>query len=273
MSRGVHGVWHMLLRSVVVYRGKLGEHVVNAMDEYFPLESVEVRGLGRVFRYETERYVAYIVRVPFSYEANVKRFEATLKEALGHVNEVIAINPHIADPREGLFVHSAGNVGGEGFGGLQPLSVSPTSPEFMGTFILAALWVGEELGEASVHIEATHDLPVDATIPYVSVEYRGDYADELALALGAALGRRGKFKPYMTVGLSYYADEFIPLVKKKRIVPAYHVPVYMGQHLVEELARRLLERGWIRGVIYGRGLEPAGLSDEEGGEPAGEGRI
>ncbi len=245
---------HMPLRTVVVYRGKLGERVVNAIDEYFPLEPVEIRGLGMAYRYETERATAYIVRLNASYEANVRFYEKIILDALGHIDEVVSINPHLADPREGLFVHSSGNVAGEGYGQLHPLSLSPTSPSFIGTFVLAAQWVSAELGEAPVHIEATHDLPVDSNIPYVSVEYKGDYADELALALGATLGRRGAFKPYLTVGMSYYADEFIPLIRKKRVVPAYHIPVYLAHNITPELIERLKKKKWIVGILTGEGV-------------------
>jgi len=260
-------------RVAVVYRGRFGESVVSAMDEYFPLEPVEIRGIGMAYRYEAHDSIVYITRLSASYEANVHMYEKILRSALGALNEVISINPHVADPREGIFVHSAGNIMGEGYAGFSPLSLSPTSPSFIGTFILAVEWVKEEMSAAEIHVEATHDLPVDAKIPYVSVEYRGNYADELALALGASLGRRGRFTPYLTIGMSYYADEFIPLVKRKRIVPAYHIPVYMAGPITTDVIERLKKAGWIKGVLTGKGVpedflaQPVGPSEDKSAHP------
>ncbi len=245
--------------SAVVYRpGKISDPLVSAIRELFGTEQVEIRGLGLVDRYETPKTTIYFIPLPESYEIHVKRWENQISETVGRPDVVVSINPHLADMREGLFIHSAGNLTGKDVlaANYAPKTVSPTSPCTIGAMVRAAYRFAEELGaEPHFHIEATHDFPVDASIPYLSFETRGRVNVELAaLTLVAGLGKCVRFKPYLTIGMSYYANEFIPVVLRRKKVPAYHVPFYLAHNLTADTIRDLVKRGFIEGVAYGRGV-------------------
>ncbi len=253
-------LWGVLpVISAVVYRpGKIAEPLIESIRELFGTESVEIRGLGTVDRYETPHASIYFIPLRQSYELHVEEMENQIKEAIGTPDVIVSINPHLADMREGIFVHSAGNLTGKDVlaANYAPRSVAPTSPGTIGTMVRAAHSFAEELGvEPKIHIEATHDFPVDATIPYISYEVRGTVSYDLAaLTLVAALGKQVKFKPYLTIGLSYYANEFIPIILRKKKVPAYHVPFYLAHNLTADTIKTLIRKGYIEAVAYGKGV-------------------
>ncbi len=245
--------------SAVVYRpGKIADPLIESIRELFGTERIEIRGLGTVDRYETAYTSIYFIPIRQSYELHVKEMETQIKEAIGTPDVVVSINPHLADMREGIFVHSAGNLTGKDVlaANYAPRSVSPTSPGTIGTLVRAVYNFAEELGaEPKIHIEATHDFPVDATIPYISFELRGRVNHELAaLALVASLGKQVRFRPYLTIGLSYYANEFIPIILRKKKVPAYHVPFYLAHNLTADTIKTLVRKGYVEAVAYGKGV-------------------
>ncbi len=244
--------------SVVVFkRAKYATPIVEAAKEYFEMEPLAIRGLGRAWRYETSDSAIYFAEINRTYEIHTEEMERAIVEGIGEPKIVVSINPHIADMREGVFIHTAGNVTGINplGGGYTPKSVSPTNPGTIGLLVRAAHYFAEELGTApNIHIEATHDLPANARLPYISFEVRGSYHDLAALALVAALGKHTRFKPYLTIGISYYADEFIPVILKKKKVPAYHVPFYLAHHLSEDFIRQLVREKKVEGVAYGKGV-------------------
>jgi len=244
--------------SVVVYKkARYSTPIVEAAREYFGMEPLAIRGLGRAWRYETRDSAVYFVEINRTYEIHTAELEKAILEGIGEPKIVVSINPHIADMREGIFIHTAGNVTGINplGGGYTPKTVAPTNPGTMGLIIRAVHYFARELeSEPNVHIEATHDLPARAKLPYLSFEVRGNYHDLAALALVAALGKHTRFKPYLTIGMSYYADEFIPVILRKKKVPAYHVPFYLAHHLSEDFIRQLVREGKIEGVAYGKGV-------------------
>ena len=245
--------------AAVVYRpGKIADPLINSVRELFGTEQIHVRGLGLVDRYETAYTSIYFIPIRESYEIHAKRMEKQITEAIGQPNVIVSINPHLADMREGIFIHSAGNITGKDVlaANYAPRSVSPTSPSAIGLIVRAMHEFAEELGkDPRIHIEATHDFPVDATIPYLSYEMRGNVNYDLAaLALVAGIGKQVQFKPYLTIGLSYYANEFIPIILRRKKVPAYHVPFYLAHNLTADTIRGLLRKGYIAGVAFGRGV-------------------
>jgi len=245
--------------SAVVYRpGKIAEPLLESIRELFGTEKVEVRGLGAVDRYETPHASIYFIPIRQSYELHVDAMENQIIDAIGTPDVVVSINPHLADMREGMFIHSAGNLTGKDVlaANYAPRSVAPTSPGTIGTMVRAAYNFADELGvEPTIHIEATHDFPVDAKIPYISFELRGNVNYDLAaLTLVASLGKQVPFKPYLTIGLSYYANEFIPVILRKKKVPAYHVPFYLAHNLTADTIRALIRKGYVDAVAYGKGV-------------------
>jgi D-tyrosyl-tRNA(Tyr) deacylase len=253
----LRGVFPLI--GVVVYRpGKVADPLLDAAKELFGLEEIEVRGLGNAYRYETPHASVYFVPIKQSYEIHAREMEKQISEAIGRPDVVISINPHLADMREGMFIHSAGNITGKDVLGANyvPRSVSPTEPGVIGLMVRAAHAFADELNvEPRIHIEATHDFPVDATIPYLSFELRGRVNYELAaLTLIAALGKRVRFKPYLSIGMSYYANEFFPVILHRKKVPAYHVPYYLAHNLNEDAIRELVKKGYIKGLAFGRGV-------------------
>ncbi len=245
--------------AAVVYRpGKIADPLIESVRELFGTENVEIRGLGIVDRYETAYTSIYFIPLRQSYELHAKEMESQIREAIGTPDVIVSINPHLADMREGIFIHSAGNLTGKDVlaANYAPKSVAPTSPGTIGTLVRAVYNFAEELGvEPNVHIEATHDFPVDATIPYLSFELRGNVNHELAaLSLVAALGKQVAFKPYLTIGLSYYANEFIPVILRRKKVPAYHVPFYLAHNLTADTIKTLIRKGYVDAVAYGKGV-------------------
>jgi len=245
--------------AAVVYRpGRFSDPLISAVREYFRPERLAVRGIGIVERFETKEVSIYFIPLNRSYELHAGELERQISEGIGRPYVVVSVNPHIADMREGIFVHSAGNVTGENVvgGGYSPKSVARTDPGTIGMLVRAVHRFAEELDvPPAVNIEATHDFPVKTEIPYISFEVRGDYHDLAALALVASLGKDVYFRPYLTIGISYYANEFIPVVLKRKKVPAYHVPFYLAHHLSREFIKELKKKGYIEGVAYGRGVD------------------
>lgn len=251
-----------MIAAVVYKPGKFADPLMDAVREYFVLEKLAVRGLGIVERFETKDVSIYFIPIRQSYELHAEEMERQIIEGIGRPYVVVSINPHIADMREGIFIHSAGNFTGENIvgGGYSPKSLARTDPGTIGMIVRAVNRFAEELGvPPTINIEATHDFPVKTEIPYLSFEVKGDYHDLAALALVASLGREVYFKPYLTIGISYYANEFVPVILRKRKVPAYHVPFYLAHHLSWEFLKDLKRKGYIEGVAYGKGVDKSKL--------------
>ncbi len=247
-----------MIAAVVYKPGKFADPLMESVREFFGVEKLAVRGLGVVERYETRDISIYFIPVRKSYELHAEEMENLISEGIGRPYVVVSINPHIADMREGIFIHSAGNITGENIlgGGFSPKSVAKTDPGTIGMVVRAVYKFAEELETPPViNIEATHDFPTKTSIPYLSFEVRGDYYDLAALSLVASLGKEIYFKPYLTIGISYYANEFIPVILRKKKVPAYHVPFYLAHHLSADFLRTLKREGYIEGVAYGRGVD------------------
>lgn len=246
-----------MIAAVVYKPGKFADPLMESVREYFGLEKLAVRGLGVVERFETSDVSIYFIPIRRSYELHAAEMERAISEGIGKPYIVVSVNPHIADMREGIFIHSAGNITGENIlgGGYAPKSVARTDPGTIGMIVRAVNRFAEELDVPPViNIEATHDFPVRVSIPYLSFEVRGDYHDLAALALVASLGKEVRFKPYLTIGISYYANEFIPVILRRKKVPAYHVPFYLAHHLSADFIRSLIKEGYVEGVAFGRGV-------------------
>ncbi len=247
-----------MIAAVVYKPGKFADPLISAVREYFSTEQIAVRGLGIVDRFETRDVGIYFIPLRRSYELHVEEMERAIIEGIGKPYVVVSVNPHIADMREGIFIHSAGNFTGDNIlgAGFSPKSLARTDPGTIGMVVRAVHSFAEELGvPPAINIEATHDFPTKTEIPYISYEVRGDYYDLAALALVASLGKEVRFKPYLTIGISYYANEFIPAILRKRKVTAYHVPFYLAHHLSADFLRDLKKRGYIEGVAYGKGID------------------
>ncbi len=228
------------------------------LNEYFSPEEVNIAFIGKAYRMGKKNPV-YFIPLPTNYETNVNYWEKRIVNGLGSPWIVVSLNPHIADGRKGIFIHTSGNPSPENVLGvnLPPKTLGKTNANAIGMIVRAVDRFSRELNVPfPLHLEATHDLPVNNSLPYLSFEWNGEYADLAVLALVAALGVEKTFIPYLTLGIQYYGDEFLELSRRGRRVSAYHVPLYLAHGLDDQLYMEAQEKGKVRGIIVGRGIDP-----------------
>ncbi len=228
------------------------------LEEYFSPERLSIVHVGNVLRVG-KRNPVYFIPIKESYELHIDLWEKRIEHGLGKPWIVVSLNPHLADGRKGIFVHSSGNITSENVFGvpLPPKTLGKTNANAIGMIVRAVDKFSKELDVPfPLHLEATHDMPVKNRLPYISFEWTEGFEDLAVLSVVAALGEERTFIPYLTVGISYYADEFLSLTRKGRRVSTYHIPLYLAHNLDDSLYKEAENKGRVRGIIVGRGIDP-----------------
>ncbi len=228
------------------------------LDLLSSLEEVEVRGIGRVYRYEMKRRSLYFVPLPTEFSFNAEFHLKRIVSGLGRPSFVLSLYPPEA---KAVFLHATGNVTSSNpllHPSFTPRSVSPVDGDFLGTLYLALKRSG-----VPVSVVAVHDPPSSLSLPHIAVRLPSSYVEDFLPAVIAAFRRKKIFVPYVTVSRSYTADYFSSLFEGRRI-SAYHVPFYWSHFLDVSLFSLMVERGRVRKILVEKGLVlPGELPQEE----------
>ncbi len=226
---------------------KTGDRFANKILDF--LESFEeelIRGLGRVFVYSAHRTSAYFVPTPDSFSYNANRYERSFLEAIGRPSILLSLLPS-----ESVTIYPTGNVTSSNpllIPTFSPRRVSPVEPDLLGT-----LWLALRRKGLNPEILAVHDPPSTLNHPHLVLSFPGDLVEDVLVSLLASLRRKKVFVPHVTVGRTFAARYFYPLIEKRR-VPAYHVPYHWVHFLDEELFEEMKRKGNVRSILVEKGL-------------------
>ncbi len=213
------------------------------------IEPVEVRGLGRAYRYDSSHRSLYFIPLKESFHFNGKRYEERITSSLGRPSFIISLSP-LTEGNEPL-LHATGNLTNTNplsHPSFQPRSVSPVDADLLGTLFIALYRLN-----LNPHVAAVHDPPSDLTVPHISVKLGVEHAEDVVLSIIASFRRKKIFVPYVTVSRSFLADYFTGEILRRRVA-AYHVPYYWVHHLDGVMYNQMAEKGRVRGILVERGL-------------------
>ena len=220
-----------------------GEKILDFLGSF---EEESIRGLGRVFVYSAHRVSVYFVPTHDSFSYNANRYERSFVEGIGRPSVLISLLPS-----DVVTLYPTGNITSSNpllIPTFSPRRVSPTDPDLLGT-----LWLALKKKGLNPDILAVHDPPSTLKYPHIALSFPEHLLEDALVALLASLRRKKVFVPHVTVGRSFTASHFYPLIERRR-VPAYHVPYHWIHFLDEGMFEEMKKKGNVRSILVERGL-------------------